>query len=101
MIHRLSDNRKSILYILTKIWKPLTTTEISTELKKIFSWDKVQQAKITPKYISATLYWDWMYSIPKDKIYKFQIFEKTNDWKISISNNDPYFKKWLEMRFKK
>jgi len=95
-INNLSNNRKHILQIIVEAQKPLNSKEISTQMSKDLhdkSW------KITSKYISATLNWDWMYSIPKSKIYKFEVFKKTSDWKIMISDEDPYFLKWLEMRF--
>lgn len=92
-VDNLSKNKKSILYILVKAWKALTIKEISDN--KVFKNEK----QITSKYISATLNWEWMYSTAKDKLFKFKVFEKTEDWKIDISSEDSDFKKWLNLFF--
>ncbi len=80
--NNLSDNRKFILWTLIKAWIPMSTAEIAKEFR---------DPKIDASYIRATLNWDWMFFIPKDKSYKFEVFEKTQDWKIFISSKDPDF----------
>lgn len=94
MVDRLSNNRKAILYILVKAWIPLSAKDISED--RIFK--SIKNKKITSSYISAILNWDWIYSIPKNKLYKFEIFEKNKEWKYFISSKDPDLLKWLKMR---
>ncbi len=96
MVSGLSNTRKSILWIIVKAWKPLSSAEISQKFNKLY----IRDNKMTSSKVAASLNWKLMNFIPKNKSYEFSVFERTPEKKIAISNKDPDFLPFLEMRWK-